>query len=69
MINPANDRVELYRAGDGDYRWRRIDGSNGQVVAAATEGYESLAYAREAAQAYNAGVPVVELDHDEDQAR
>jgi uncharacterized protein YegP (UPF0339 family) len=37
----AKDKWEFYLDPKGDWRWRRKDGSNGKIVAASTEGYNS----------------------------
>jgi len=36
-----NDKWEFYRDAGGDWRWRRT-APNGEIVAAATEGYHNL---------------------------
>jgi uncharacterized protein YegP (UPF0339 family) len=51
--NPENDFVEVYRDEAGAWRWRRVDGDNGRIVSAATEGYADRLYATRAAAAYN----------------
>ena len=61
-INTSNDVVELFTDSSGSTRWRRVDRTNGRTVATSGEGYDDPAYAREAAEAYNPGVPVRDPD-------
>lgn len=58
MPNPANDHLEIFEDSAGEWRWRRVDNDNGEEVAQSSESYKSHAYARQAARAYNAGLPV-----------
>ena len=57
-INPKNDEVEIYRDRNDEYRWRRIDGDNGKILYASSEGYVKGSYAEEAAEVYNPGIPI-----------
>ena len=59
MINTANDRVEVYRDDAGEWRWRRVDGSNGKTLSDGAEGYADQGYCIEAARAYNGDVFLV----------
>lgn len=36
------DQVRMYKDAAGEWRWRRWDQGNGEVVAAATEGYKNF---------------------------
>lgn len=57
-INTENDEVEVYESGNGEYRWRRIDTTNGRIVSNGAEGYTDHGYAVTAARAYNPGCAI-----------
>lgn len=57
-----NRRVEVYLDASGEYRWRRVVVSNGQIVADGAEGYTRKAEAHSAAERENPDLPVVEVD-------
>lgn len=56
-INTSNDKVVIWKAGDG-WRWKRVDNANGREVSQSSEAYEHKEYAVETAQAYNPGLDV-----------
>lgn len=60
MIDITNDVVEIFADLAGDTRWRRVDGGNHRELSRSSEGYENASYARQAAVAYNPGIPVVQ---------
>lgn len=37
--NDKPDVIKCYKDADGEWRWTRRDGENGEVIAASTEGY------------------------------
>ena len=39
------DRVEVFRDQAGEWRWRRLNGQNGQVVSTSGEAYKNLEHA------------------------
>lgn len=55
-------RVEVYRDGSGQFRWRKVATANGKVVADGSEGYTRREEAHTAAARENPGVPVVVVD-------
>ena len=56
-MNPREDRVEVYKDTAGEWRWRRFDGHNGQVVATSGEGYVRLDHAIDMAEKINGIMP------------
>lgn len=65
-IDKSNDRLEVFEDAEGMWRWRRVDGGNGKIVATSGEGYVSQDYCREAATTYNAGIiAITELEVEE----
>lgn len=59
-----NRRVEVYKDTGGQYRWRRVVITNGQIVADGAEGYTRKDEARTAAERENPDLPLVEVDTD-----
>ncbi len=57
------DKVHVYTDSAGEFRWRRV-AANGQIVAAAGEGFERRDYAELAAMRYNPECELV-LDDEE----
>jgi uncharacterized protein YegP (UPF0339 family) len=58
MIDPRNDKVEVYEDAEGMWRWRRVDTKNGNIVSTSGEGYVNRGYCVDAAAAYNSDLDV-----------
>jgi uncharacterized protein YegP (UPF0339 family) len=52
-VDPTNDKVEIFKDVDNEWRWRRVDRGNGNIVSGSGEGYADRFYASQAAKAYN----------------
>lgn len=52
------DNVTVYQGEDGEWRWRRRNGYNGEIVSTSGEGYVQRAHAVSMAKTLNVGIEV-----------
>lgn len=64
MTPPKPDRVQVYPSKDG-WRWRRLDGNNGDHLSSCDQGYSNQDWAEQQALLLNGGDFIVETVEDE----